>query len=163
VNQPQYHLAQINIGRTLGTMDSAIMAEFKANLDPINALAERTPGFVWRLKSDDGNDATSIHVYEDDYLLINMSVWESVEALRGYTYNSAHTDFVRRRAQWFEKLKEQIFALWWIPAGHIPTPQEGKEKLQYLREHGATPLVFTFTQRFTVEDMLAYVEQQREI
>ena len=154
---PTYQLAQINIGRVLGPMDGDIMAEFKANLDPINALAEQTPGFVWRLKSDGGNDATSIHVYEDDYLLINMSVWESVDALRQYTYASAHTDFVRQRARWFEKLKDQIFALWWIPAGHIPTPQEGREKLAYLNEHGATPLVFTFKQQFTVDDLIAYV------
>ncbi len=159
---PAYHLAQINIGRTLGKMDSEVMAEFAANLDPINALADGTPGFVWRLKSDAGNDATSIHIYDDDYLLINMSVWESVDALREYTYKSAHTDFVRQRARWFEKLKEHIFTLWWIPAGHIPTAQEGKDKIAYLRDHGMTPLAFTFTQRFAVEDMLAYAEKEGE-
>ena len=157
-----YHIAQINVGRVLGPMDGDIMAEFKANLDPINALAEQTPGFVWRLKSDSGNDATSIHVYEDEYLLLNMSVWESIEALRQYTYNSTHTDFVRQRARWFERLQEHILTLWWIPAGHTPTAQEGKEKLAYLNEPGATPLAFTFKQAFTVEDMNAYVEKQRE-
>lgn len=149
-----YHIAQINIGRILGEMDGPIMAEFKDNLDRINALAEASPGFVWRLKGD-GNDATSIHVYEDAYMLINMSVWENIDALFNYVYTSAHTPYVSRRREWFEKLTIPMMALWWIPIGHIPTPHEGKARLEYLEQHGATPHAFTFKRRFTVQDWLA--------
>jgi len=151
-----YHIAQINIGRILGTMDSPIMAEFKNNLDRINAVAESSPGFVWRLTGDGSNDATSIHVYTDPYLLINMSVWENVDALFQYVYKSAHTPYVSRRREWFERLTIPMLALWWIPAGHIPTPAEAKAKLELLDQQGATPNAFTFRQRFTVEEWLAY-------
>jgi hypothetical protein len=151
-----YHLAQINIGRILGEMDSPIMAEFKANLDPINAVAESMPGFVWRLTGSESNDATSIHVYEDPYLLINMSVWENVDVLFQYVYKSAHTPYVSRRREWFEKLSIPMMALWWIPAGHKPTPAEAKRKLEALDQQGATPNAFTFKQRFTVEEWLAF-------
>ncbi len=150
-----YHIAQINIGRILGEMGSPIMAEFKANLDRINALAEASPGFVWRLTGD-GNDATSIHVYDDPYLLINMSVWENIDALFSYVYTSDHTPYIRRRREWFERLTVPMLALWWIPAGHQPTPHEAKARLEYLDQHGATPHAFTFRKRFTVEDWLAF-------
>jgi hypothetical protein len=150
-----YHIAQINIGRILGTMDSPIMKEFKDNLEPINAVAEATPGFVWRLKGDN-NNATEIHVYDDPYLLINMSVWENVDALFQYVYKSAHTPYVSRRREWFEKMTVPMMALWWIPAAHEPTPAEAKIRLEYLDQHGATPNAFTFKKRFTVEEWLAH-------
>lgn len=150
-----YHIAQINIARMLGEIDSPIMAEFRDNLDRINALAERSPGFVWRLKTDEG-DATAIRVYEDRYLLVNMSVWERIDALREFTYYSAHTEYFRRRREWFEKLDIPMLALWWIPAGHIPTTDDAKARLEYLDQHGATPHAFTFRRRFTVEEWLAY-------
>ncbi len=156
-----YQIAQINIGRILGAMDSPVMKEFKDNLDPINALAEQTPGFVWRLK-DDNNNATSIHVYEDPYLLINMSVWENIDALFRYVYTSAHTPYIRRRREWFEKMTVPMMALWWIPGGHIPTPTEAKARLEHLDQHGATPYAFTFKQRFTVEEWLAHAEKATE-
>ncbi len=152
---PDYHLAQINIGRILGEMDSPIMAEFKNNLDQINAQAEASAGFVWRLTGDQSNDATSIHVYQDRYLLINMSVWENIDALFEFTYKSDHTGFVRRRREWFEKLDIPMLALWWIPAGHVPTTDEAKAKLEHMERHGVTPQAFTFKQRFTVEAWLA--------
>lgn len=154
-----YHLAQINIGRILGTMDSEIMAEFRDNLDRINALAEASPGFVWRLKGDN-NNATEIHVYDDPYLLINMSVWESADSLFNYVYRSDHTPYVSRRKEWFERMTVPMMALWWIPAGHEPTPAEAKARLEYLTEHGATPHAFTFKQRFTVEEWLAYAAEK---
>lgn len=150
-----HHIAQINIGRILGPMDGSIMKEFADNLDPINALADNAPGFVWRLQSDEGN-ATSIKVYDDEMLLINMSVWDSIESLHKYVYNTQHVEFVRRRKEWFERLSTPIVALWWVPALHIPTPQEAKERLEFLTEHGATPYAFTFKERFTVEEMLKY-------
>jgi hypothetical protein len=150
-----YHIAQINIGTVKGPMDSEIMHSFASRLDEINAVADGASGFVWRLQTPEGN-ATSIHVYDDDRLLINMSVWESIEALHQYVYSSAHVELLRNRADWFEKMDVPIMVLWWVPAGHIPTPEEAKEKLTLLEKHGPTPLAFTFKKRFTVEEMQAY-------
>jgi len=148
-----YHIAQVNIAEMLAPIDSETMAGFVARLDEINALAEGTPGFVWRLKGDD-NNATALRVFDNHAIIINMSVWESIEALYQFTYYSDHVAVYRQRAQWFTKPVNHIMALWWVPAGHIPTPQEAKEKIAYLNAHGATPLAFTFKQRFTVEEML---------
>ena len=150
-----YQLAEINIARMLDEIDSPIMHEFAANLERINALAEQSPGFVWRLKGD-GNDATSLRVYKDRYLIVNMSVWESVESLREFTYYTAHTEYFRRRREWFEKLPVPAVVLWWLPVGHIPTTNEAKAKLEYLDQHGATPSAFTFKERFTVEEWQAH-------
>jgi Domain of unknown function (DUF3291) len=149
-----YQLAQVNIARMRAEIDSPVMAEFVANLDRINALAEAAPGFVWRLKTAEG-DATSVRVYEDNYIIINMSVWESVDALFQYTYASDHTDIFRRRGEWFTRMETPHLALWWIEADHRPTPEEAKAKLEYLHEYGASPEAFTFKQRFTAEDWLA--------
>lgn len=148
-----YQLAEINIARMLDEIDSPLMHEFAANLERINALSEQSPGFVWRLKTDEG-DATSIRVFDDRYLIVNMSVWESIDALREFTYYSAHTDYFRRRREWFEKLETPAVVLWWVRAGHIPTTDEAKAKLEYLAQYGATPQGFTFRERFTVEEWL---------
>ncbi len=128
-------------------MDSPLMAEFRANLDPINALAEATPGFVWRLQSGSGN-ATDIVYSEDPFELVNLSVWESMEALRGYVYRSRHVEFFKRRAEWFEKAVEPTYALWWVPEGHVPTVAEAKERLEHYRKYGATEYSFWFSQAF---------------
>ena len=141
------HLAQVNIGRILAPMDSPVMAEFKANLDSTNALAEAAPGFIWRLQSDSGN-ATDIVYSEDPFELVNMSVWESLESLRGYVYKSHHFEFFRRRAEWFEKATLPTYALWWIQVGHIPTVAEAKDRLNHYRNHGATQYSFWFSQPF---------------
>jgi len=147
-----FHLAQINIGRIRAPLiTDPIMKDFVDQLDTINALAEATPGFVWRLQSESGN-ATDILIYEDERLLLNMSVWESVDALFNYAYASDHTDFFRRRGEWFERMTTPHMALWWIPAGTLPTPHEGKHRIEYLTEHGPTPYAFTFKQRFPVPD-----------
>ncbi len=124
------------------------MAEFKANLDPINALAEAAPGFVWRLQSDTGN-ATDIAYSEDPFELVNMSVWESIESLRDYAYKSLHLKFFKRRAEWFEKATQPTYALWWVPEGHIPTVVEAKDRLDHYRKHGATQYSFWFSQPFS--------------
>jgi hypothetical protein len=149
-----YHIAQINIARMIAPLDSPAMHDFVSNLDRINTLAESASGFVWRLKGD-GNDATSLRPYEDERIIVNMSVWESIDALFQYAYYSDHTDFFRRRREWFEKLETPPVALWWIKAGHIPTVAEAKEKLSLLEKYGATALAFTFKQQFTVEQMQA--------
>jgi hypothetical protein len=149
MNESQhFHLAQINIGRLRAPVGDPLVAEFIDALDEINALAERTPGFVWRLMTEDGN-ATSVRPYEDESILINMSVWESIDALGDYVYRSDHTAFLRRRREWFERMKEVIVALWWVPAGTIPTVNEGVERLDHLRANGPTPYAFTFRQPFT--------------
>ena len=144
---PKYHISQINIGRMLAPITDPIMAEFVAQLPPINALAEQSPGFVWRLQTDSG-DATSIKVYDDDMIIINLTVWESVDALREYVYKSAHSGVLRDRKRWFEKFDGPYLVLWWVPAGHIPSTEEAKERLDYLREHGDSPFAFSFKNVF---------------
>ena len=142
-----YHLAQINIARMLAPIDDPIMADFVAQLPPINALGDQSPGFVWRLQSENG-DATSIKVYDDDMIIINLTVWESVEALRDYVYKSAHSGVLRDRKRWFEKFDGPYYALWWVPVGHIPNPEEGKERLDHLCEYGETDDAFSFKNVF---------------
>jgi hypothetical protein len=146
-----YHLAQINIGRTLDGLDTPLMAEFVAQLDTINALADASPGFVWRLQADDGN-ATSIRAYDDERIIVNMSVWESLEALTAFVYASAHRPVMRRRREWFERFDGPYMALWWVPAGHRPDVAEARERLEHLRAHGPTPFAFSFTTAFPAPD-----------
>jgi hypothetical protein len=147
-----WHLAQLNIGRLRAPVDDPALAEFAANLDPINALADATPGFVWRLQTEEGN-ATAIRPFPgDDLMAINMSVWESMEALADYVYRSAHTAFLRRRSEWFERLREVYLVLWWIPAGVLPTVEEALARLDHLRTFGPTPEAFTFPQPFPHPD-----------
>ena len=144
---PEYHIAQINIARMLAPIDDPIMAEFVAQLPPINALGDQSPGFVWRLQSESG-DATSIKVYDDDMIIINLTVWERAEALREFVYKSGHHGVLRDRKRWFEKFDGPYYALWWVPVGHIPSPEEGKERLDHLREHGETDYAFSFNKVF---------------
>ena len=152
-----YHLAQCNIGRIRAPIDSPVVAGFVAALDPINALADAAPGFVWRLQTEEGN-ATSIHAFDDDLLLVNMSVWESVEALAAFTYSSPHRDILRDRRQWFERMEEAYLVLWWIPAGTIPTVEDAKERLELLRASGPSPRAFTFRQPFGPDEAAAAVD-----
>jgi hypothetical protein len=148
---PNYHIAQINIARMLAPIDDPLMAEFVAQLAPINALADGSRGFVWRLQTEEG-DATSLKVYNDDMVIVNMSVWENVESLREYAYRSAHAGVMRDRKRWFEKFDGSYYALWWVPVGHIPTVEEGKERLDHLREYGDTAYAFSFKNVFPVPE-----------
>ena len=143
----EYHIAQINIARMLAPIADPIMQDFVAQLPPINALAEESPGFIWRLQSD-GGDATSIKVFDDDMVIINLTVWENLASLRAYVYKSAHSGVMRDRRRWFEKFDGPYYAIWWIPSGHLPDPQEGKERLNYLREHGDSAYAFSFKHLF---------------
>jgi hypothetical protein len=145
-----YYVAQVNIAQMLAPIDSPVMADFVALLDPINALADESPGFIWRLKSDEGN-ATSIRAYEDDFIIVNMSVWRDIDSLFQFTYASDHVDVFRRRREWFEHMKLPFMALWYVQ--EMPTPVQARERLEYLQEHGPTPYAFTFKKRFTVEDL----------
>ena len=143
----EYHLAQINVARLIAPIDDPRIADFVAQLDGINALAEASPGFVWRLKSDSGN-ATDIAYNDDPFVIPNMSVWESVEALRNFVYRSQHTNVLKDRAKWFEKMDKPYYCLWWIPAGHIPTVAEARERLEHYQLHGPTPYSFWFQKLF---------------
>jgi hypothetical protein len=142
-----HHLAQLNIARFKLPLDDPAMAGFVEALDPLNAIADAAPGFVWRLQTEEGN-ATSIHAFVDDLTLVNMSVWESIEALAGYVYGRDHVAVMRRRREWAERMGEAYLVLWWIPAGSIPTIEEAKERLEHLRANGPTPRAFTFKRRY---------------
>jgi hypothetical protein len=141
------HVAQINVGRLRAPVDSPLVSEFMAALDPINALAERSPGFVWRFQTEEGN-ATAVRPYEDEDILINLSVWESIEALEAFVYRSDHTGYLRRRREWFGRMDEAMLTLWWVPSGTLPTLEEAVARLDHLRAHGPTPHAFTFRPRF---------------
>ena len=143
----RFHLAQANIGRTRAPLEDPIMEAFRAQLDPINALADRSPGFVWRLQTEDGN-AMAIRPFADERMAINMSVWGSLEALQQIVYQSAHVGPLRDRKQWFEPIEGPILVLWWIPTGHVPTVAEALERLQHLKQHGPSPDAFTFRTPF---------------
>ena len=153
----EYVLAQVNFGRLVAPLDSPQLADFVARLDSVNAVADGAPGFVWRLQTEDGN-STALRAFEQDAegsdggLLINMSVWESVEALAAYVYGAAHIAVLRRRREWFERLKDAYTALWWVPRGHIPTIAEAEDRVKHLRAHGPTPYAFTIRVHFPSPD-----------
>ena len=139
------HLAQVNIARMKGPLDGPLMAGFVARLDEINSLADRCPGFVWRLQTPEGN-ATYLRPYDDERILFNLSVWETVEALQAFVYRSAHVELLRQRHEWFERFEGAYAALWWVPVGHRPSVDEAKKRLARVAEEGATPFAFTLRQ-----------------
>jgi hypothetical protein len=156
-----HDLAQLNVARFKAPPGDPVLAEFMAALDPINAIADAAPGFVWRLQTDEGN-ATDIHAFDDDLMLVNMSVWESVEALADYVYSGPHLAIMRRRREWTTRLSEQHICLWWIPAGSIPSVEEATDRLEHLRDNGPTPHSFTFKKRFSPgEAAVASPEDER--
>lgn len=136
-----YHLAQVNIARMRAPLESPLMAEFAAQLPAVNAVADQSPGFVWRLATAEG-DATAVRAYDDPFILFNLSVWESIEALKEFTYNGGHMSAFRDRARWFERPSEAHLALWWIPAGHLPSVAEAVARLAFRRERGDTAVAF---------------------
>jgi hypothetical protein len=146
-----YHIAQINIGRIKGPIDGPIMAGFVARLDELNALADRSPGFVWRLQTSAGN-ATYFRPYADDRILMNMSVWQNVDALKQYVYHTVHAELLRQRHEWFEAFGSSYMALWWVPAGHLPGIDEAKKRLACLEKHGPTEFAFTFKKLFPPDE-----------
>jgi hypothetical protein len=132
-------------------MDDPIIDDFRVNLDPINALAEVSPGYVWRLQDESGN-ATGIKPFGDDLEIVNLTVWESIDALAEFTYRSGHVEVLRRRREFFEPASTPILCLWWIPEGTIPTVDDAIARLEHLRAHGPTPTAFTFRHRFEPGD-----------
>ena len=145
--QPAFHLAQVNIARARFPIDDPGMADFMNQLDEINALADQDPGFVWRLQDDSGN-ATNFQPYDDPRMLINLSVWKSVDALFDFVYKTAHSKVMRRRYDWFEKPNAPHMALWWTPADEHPTTLDGTSRLLHLCQFGPTGSAFTFKERF---------------
>lgn len=145
--QQLYRLAQINIARMRAPLSDPLMADFVSQLQTINALADNSPGFVWRLQNEDGN-ATSIRAFEDELILVNLSVWESIEALSNYVYRSQHGVVMRDRRRWFNKDNQPTLALWWVEADRLPTTEEAKGRLEHLRKHGSTPYAFSFAKPF---------------
>ena len=142
-----FHLAQVNIARLIAPLDSPRLAEFVANLEPVNAVADVSPGFVWRLQTEAG-DATSLRIFDDEWLIVNLSVWESLDALRDFVFRTAHADVLRRRLEWFDRPTEAHLALWWIEAGSIPTLAHAEERLLKLRSGGPSPDVFTLKETY---------------
>jgi hypothetical protein len=148
----EFVLAQVNIGRLRAPLDSPQLASFMAALDPVNAVADVSPGFVWRLQTEDGN-ATAVCAFEWDQadsagVILNMSVWESVEALAAFVYSEQHRQVLRRRREWFEQMTEAYLALWWVPRGHVPTTKDAEDRIRHLRAHGPTPHAFTLRVHF---------------
>jgi hypothetical protein len=146
-----YDLAQLNVGRTVAPLDDPRLAGFVGWLDAINELAERSPGFVWRLQGDNGNN-TELKVTDDPRFIVNMSVWDSVDALHAFTYASEHRTVFARRFDWFERRDGPNMVLWWQPKGTVPDVREALRRLQDLAELGPTPAAFTFKQRFPPPD-----------
>lgn len=142
-----YQLAQVNIARSVAPLDSAQLTEFVANLEPINALADQSPGFIWRLKTENG-DVTEIQAFDNPLIIVNLSVWESVDALKNFTYSSAHVSIMKRRREWFTKFEASYMALWWIEEGYFPTVLEARQRLESLDQQGPTPFAFTFKNLF---------------
>ncbi len=147
-----FELAQLNIAVMQAPLESPLMADFVGNLERINALAEASAGFVWRLQTDAG-DTTALRPFGED-VLVNMSVWRDVAALRDYVYASAHVEIMRRRRQWFRQSAGPNLVLWWVPVGHRPSIVEASERLDHLRQHGPSPRAFTFGNAFRAPDAL---------
>jgi hypothetical protein len=148
---PAYELAQLNIGVIRGPMDSPLMAEFAANLERVNAMADHFPGFLWRLQTAAG-DATALRPFGDESTLVNMSVWRDVEALIAFVYRSGHAEIMRRRREWFERMEQPFLVLWWVPRGHRPDIAEAKARLEQLRAAGPTAAAFNFRKAFPPPD-----------
>ncbi|GGP96720.1 DUF3291 domain-containing protein [Streptomyces roseolilacinus] len=145
------HLAQLNVATLRHPLDDPRIAPFVEMLQPVNAAADDTPGFVWRLVEEGTADATGLRPAGEN-VIVNLSLWETQEALWDFTYRSGHLEVMRRRREWFERHVEAHMALWWVPAGHLPTVEEALERLAYLRAHGPSSHAFTFTSSYTAAE-----------
>ena len=143
----EMHLAQLNIAFAKAPLDDPLMQGFMDQIDAVNAEAEKSPGFVWRLQTDEGN-ATDIRVFKEDDVIINLSVWESLDHLKNYIYDGLHLKVLQRKSDWFSKMDSAHLVLWWIPKGHIPDTDEALMKLSYLNEYGPTPDAFTISKPY---------------
>ena len=147
------HLAQLNIAKAKFAIEAPELSDFVDNLDPVNHTAEASDGFVWRLQ-DEAGDATAIQAFEDPSVIINMSTWTSVDALKNFMFRTHHRDFLRRKKEWFHSLPDDTYVLWWVPVGHIPSIDEALHRLQHLRDNGNSPFAFTFKANFSAAESL---------
>jgi hypothetical protein len=147
----KFELAQLNVAVMKQPLDSPLMADFVGNLERINALAEASSGFVWRLQTDDG-DATALRPL-GEHVLVNMSVWRDLASLRDYVYESAHAEIMRQRRRWFTQSVTAYLVLWWVPPGHRPSIAEATDRLNHLRQHGPSATAFTFGKAFAAPDV----------
>ena len=143
-----FHLAQYNIARARAPLSDPLLSDFVAAIERVNAAAEHAPGFIWRLKDESGASSSYVRAYDDERMLINLTVWESVEALRAYTYAAPHVEIFRRRHEWFEPHDGPGLVMWWIPIGHIPTVEESQRRIEHLAAHGPSAHAFTFKQTY---------------
>ncbi|MEU6239322.1 DUF3291 domain-containing protein [Kitasatospora sp. NPDC047058] len=148
---PAAHLAQLNVATLRHPLDDPRLAPFVEMLDPVNAAADTAPGFVWRLAEEGAADATGLRPAGED-VIVNMSVWESQEALWDFTYRSGHLEVMRQRRAWFERHVTAHLVLWWVPAGHLPTVGEALERLADLQANGPSPRAFTFASSYTAAE-----------
>jgi uncharacterized protein DUF3291 len=147
---PEVNVAQVNIALARAPIGAPLMAEFAALLDPINQLADQAPGFVWRLQTEEGN-ATGVRAFDDDRVIVNMSVWESIDQLAEFVYRSGHLEVMRRRREWFQRIRLHM-VLWWVPVDHVPSVADAENRLAHLHAHGPTAHAFTFKDRFAAAD-----------
>ena len=143
MNPTKFHLAQLNVAQLLEPLDAPATKEFVDGLDPINALAEKSPGFVWRLKYDN-NDATSFNPFDDQQIIVNFSMWEDAQSLKEFVFNAMHLEVLKRKKEWFERFEKPYLVMWHIPIGEIPTLEEAKKRLESLQEHGTSDYAFDF-------------------
>ncbi|MEU7067254.1 DUF3291 domain-containing protein [Streptomyces sp. NPDC046161] len=156
------HLAQLNIAKLRHPLDDPRVAPFVEMLDPVNAAADGAPGFVWRLVEEGAPDATALRPAGDD-VIVNLSVWESQDALWDFAYRSGHLEVMRRRREWFERHVEAHLVLWWVPAGHLPTVDEALERLADLREHGPSPRAFTFASSYSATEAAPHLPETQPV
>ncbi|WMI65001.1 DUF3291 domain-containing protein [Aestuariibaculum sp. YM273] len=149
-----YHLAQVNIAKGLAPLSDPIMQDFINNVDRINAIADKSDGFVWRFKDEDKDEALS--VFKENNLLVNISVWEDLQSLFNYIYHSDHIEVFKRKKEWFSKVQMKHMAFWYVPIDYKPTLKDAKIRLDYLNSHGETPYAFTFKSKFSVVDAINY-------
>lgn len=149
--QIQYHLAQVNIAKAIAPLDSPVMQGFVDQLDHINQLADNSEGFVWRLQTEEG-DATALQPFDDPLIIMNLSVWSSLESLKNYTYSGDHLSIMKQKKSWFEKSSEATLALWWLPVSELPTPEFARTMLEKLRREGASHEVFTFAKPYLMPE-----------
>jgi len=155
-----WNVAQVNIGRMTGSsINDPVMSDFVSQLEKINTLAESSQGFVWRLKEDGGN-ATSITYNDDSRIIVNMSVWQSIDDLSFFTYKTLHRDVLAQRAKWFEKMSGHFQALWYVPKFSFPSVEDARFRIGYLEKNGPTPMAFTFARRFSPEAYFEMLNQE---
>ena len=147
----RYNLAQLNIAKMKYAIDDPAMQDFVDQLDPVNESADNSPGFVWRLQTGEG-DATDVRIYDDEYLLVNLSVWESIEALKAFVASQRHGAVMRRRTEWFDRMDEAYLVMWWVPEHHRPSIQEAQDKLDMLRKLGPTPAAFDWSNPYSTPE-----------